>query len=146
MSTSTKRGRFVGRVAELAALQRQHARDGAALLPVYGRRRVGKSELLVHFCEGKPAVYFAATQGTAAQQLRSFLTCAAGSLKAPLLAVANVSGWEQALELVMEAFPKGRRQLLVLDEFQWLCESSPELPSVLQKLWDHRWQHERRPY
>ena len=60
-----KRGRFVGRAAELAALQRQHGREGAVLLPVYGRRRVGKSELLVHFCQGKPAVYFAATQGTA---------------------------------------------------------------------------------
>lgn len=116
------------------------------LLPVYGRRRVGKSELLVHFCEGKPAVYYAATQGTAALQLRSFLACAADALGEPLLGHASVSGWEQALELVMDAFPKGRRQIVVLDEFQWLCESSPELPSVLQKLWDHRWQHEQRPY
>ncbi len=146
MSRGARRGRFVGRAAELAALQRQHARDAAVLLPVYGRRRIGKSELLVHFCEKKPAVYFAATQGTAAQQLRSFLSTAADSLNTPLLASVQVSGWEQALEHVMAAFPKGRRQIVVLDEFQWLCESSPELPSVLQKLWDHRWQHERRPF
>src|SRR6267154_1144689 len=92
MSTRVTRGRFVGRVAELAALERQHRRDGAVLLPVYGRRRIGKSELL------------------------------------------------------MSAFPAGKRQIVVLDEFQWLCESAPELPSVLQKLWDHRWQHERRPF
>lgn len=146
MSGGIKRGRFVGRLAELAALQRQLARGAAVLLPVYGRRRIGKSELLVHFCAGKPAVYFAATQGTAAQQLRSFMLTAADALGEPLLALAQPGGWEQALSLVMEAFPKGRRQLVVLDEFQWLCESSPELPSVLQKLWDHRWQHEQRPY
>lgn len=146
MSSRVRRGRFVGRAAELAALKRQYARDAAALLPVYGRRRVGKSELLVHFCEGKPAVYFAATQGTAAQQLRSFLVSAAEALAVPLLAHAQVTGWEQALKLVMDAFPKGKRQLLVLDEFQWLCESSKELPSVVQKLWDHEWQHGRRAF
>ncbi len=146
MSAAVKRGRFVGRVAELAALERQHRREGPVLLPVYGRRRVGKSELLVHFCSGRPAIYFAATQGTAAQQLRSFMTCAAEALGQPLLAHAEVPGWERALELTMQAFPKAKRQIVVLDEFQWLCESSPDLPSVLQKLWDQRWQHEQRPY
>jgi AAA+ ATPase superfamily predicted ATPase len=136
----------VGRAAELAALERQHRREGAVLLPVYGRRRVGKSELIVHFCEGRPAVYFAATQGTAVQQLRSFMQSAAEALGNTLLGQIDPGTWERALELVMQAFPKGERQILVLDEFQWLCESSPELPSVLQKLWDHRWQHEQRPY
>lgn len=29
--------------------------------------------------------------------------------------------------------------MLVLDEFQWTVEASPELPSVLQHLWDRRW-------
>ncbi len=140
------RGRFVGRAAELAALSRHYGHDAPALVPIYGRRRVGKSELLVHFCQGKPSVYFAATQGTAAQQLRSFLVSAAEALRLPMLSMLQVTGWEQALEFVLDAFPRGKRRLLVLDEFQWLCESSPELPSVLQKLWDHRWQHEKTPF
>ena len=54
--------------------------------------------------------------------------------------------WEQALKLVMSQVPRGQRLVLVLDEFQWLCESAPELPSVLQKLWDHQWQHEKGPF
>ena len=29
--------------------------------------------------------------------------------------------------------------VLVLDEFQWTAWASPELPSVLQDLWDRRW-------
>jgi hypothetical protein len=115
------------------------------LLPVYGRRRIGKSELLVHFCGGKRAIYFAATQGTASHQLRSFMRCAADALGEGLLAEAQVPDWERALTLVMERAGKGRL-VLVLDEFQWLCERSPELPSVLQKLWDHRWQHQKTPF
>ena len=75
---------FVGRDAELAALERQYKRAGGAFVPVHGRRRVGKTELLLRFCRGKQAVYFAATQATAAQQLRSFLRTAATALKKPL--------------------------------------------------------------
>jgi AAA+ ATPase superfamily predicted ATPase len=146
MMTQVKRGRFIGRAAELAALERQYRRDRPVLLPVYGRRRVGKSEMLVHFCAGKRALYFAATQGTAAQQLRSFLRTAAEALGRGLLAEVAVSDWEQALRLVMAEVPPGKRLVLVLDEFQWLCESAPELPSVLQKLWDHDWQHKKGPF
>lgn len=145
MAQSIKRGPFVGRAAELAALDRQYRREAPVLLPVYGRRRIGKSELLVHFCAGKRAVYFAATQGTAAQQRRSFMRCAADALGEPLLAEAAVTDWERALTLVMQRAGRGRL-VLVLDEFQWLCERSPELPSVLQKLWDHQWQHQKAPY
>ncbi len=145
MSSRVQRGPFVGRAAELAALERQYRRAGPVLLPVYGRRRIGKSELLVHFCEGKRAIYFAATQGTAAHQLRAFMQCAAEALGEPLLAEARVSDWERALTLVMDRPHRGRL-VLVLDEFQWLCERSPELPSVIQKLWDHDWQHQKTPF
>ena len=145
MSDRVQRAPFVGRVAELAALERQYRRAAPVLLPVYGRRRIGKSELLVHFCSGKRAIYFAATQGTAAHQLRSFMRCAADALGERLLAEANVPDWERALSLVMDRPGRGRL-VLVLDEFQWLCERSPELPSILQKLWDHQWQHQKSPF
>jgi AAA+ ATPase superfamily predicted ATPase len=40
---------------------------------------------------------------------------------------------------------KGPAKLsLVLDEFQWMVEASPELPSVLQELWDRRWRDSGR--
>jgi uncharacterized protein len=133
---------FVGRAAELAALEKQHRREGAAFVPIYGRRRVGKTELLLRFCAGKRAVYFAATQGAAPQQLRSFMRTAAAALGASLLGELEPRDWEHAFERVLEA--AGSKPLvLVLDEFQWLCESAPELPSVLQKLWDHRWQRRK---
>ena len=135
---------FVGRGAELAALERQYKRPGGAFVPVYGRRRVGKTELLLRFCQGKQSVYFAATQATAGQQLRSFLRTAATALDKPLLAEIAPRDWEHALELVVASASPGRRLVLVLDEFQWLCEGTGELPSILQKLWDHHWQRDRR--
>lgn len=135
---------FVGRAAELAALERHYRATRAGLIPVYGRRRVGKTELLLHFSARKPTVYFTASDKLRAPQLVDFVRAAADWLDAPHLAEAAPTTWEAALRLVLGAAPPQRKLVLVLDEFQWLCASSPELPSVLQKLWDHEWQRGNR--
>ena len=53
---------FANRVSELDLLERHHASDKAELFVLYGRRRVGKTELLARFCEGKRYVFFVADQ------------------------------------------------------------------------------------
>lgn len=136
--------RFVGRRAELAALDRHYRAKRSSMVPVYGRRRVGKTELLLHFMGGKPAVYFSAAQKLRASQIADLMRAAARSLASPALAESTPSSWEAALRLVVSAGPKERKLILVLDEFQWLCESSPDLPSVLQRLWDLEWQRGNR--
>lgn len=110
------------------------------MIPVYGRRRVGKTELLLRFIVDKPAVYFSATRKLREPQLAEFMRAAAAALSRPELAAAVPATWDAALRLVVAAAPRGRKLVLVLDEFQWLCESSPELPSVIQQLWDLEWQ------
>jgi AAA+ ATPase superfamily predicted ATPase len=131
---------FVGRRAELAALERQFATRRSAMVPVYGRRRVGKTELLLRFIAEKPAVYFSASQKLRGPQIADLMRSAAASLSSPALADAAPANWEAALRLVVGAAPRSKKLVLVLDEFQWLCESSPELPSILQRLWDLEWQ------
>lgn len=135
---------FVGRVAELKALERRYNGPRAVLMPVYGRRRIGKTELLLRFCAGKPTVYFMASDRLPAAQLSEFMRTAAECLGAPELAEPVAGGWERALRLVVGAAPADRKLVLVLDEFQWLCQGSPELPSVLQRLWDLQWQRGNR--
>ena len=66
---------FVNRVSELALLEKHYASDRAELFVLYGRRRVGKTELLAHFCEGKPHVFFVADQ-VPEQVLRANLSAA----------------------------------------------------------------------
>ena len=135
---------FVGRADELAALERHYKSARSGLIPVYGRRRVGKTELLLHFATSKPTVYFTASDKLRTPQMVDFVRAAAEWLNAPHLAEAAPQTWEAALKLVLGAAPAGRKLVLVLDEFQWLCASSPELPSVLQRLWDLEWQRGNR--
>lgn len=137
-------GVFIGRRAELNALERRYRASHAALVPVYGRRRVGKTELLLRFSAGKPTVYFIASDRLPTPQLSDFMRAAASWLGLAHLAEAAPDSWEAALRLVVDAAPSERKLLLVLDEFQWLCRSSPELPSVIQRLWDLEWQRDNR--
>lgn len=139
MPVARARPDFVGRRAELAALERHYRTRRPALIPVYGRRRVGKTELLLRFAAGKPAVYFTASDKLRVPQIADFLRAAAEWLGTSALAEAAPPTWEAALRLAVAAAP-GERLVLILDEFQWLCASSPELPSVLQRLWDLEWQ------
>lgn len=44
---------FIGRKAELQFLEERYASREAELIVLYGRRRVGKTELLNEFMKGK---------------------------------------------------------------------------------------------
>ncbi len=129
---------FVGRTAELGLLEKQHAGAAGALVPIYGRRRVGKSELILRFLHGKRAVYHVGKTAPGALQLKEFLADAARVLDEPLLAHLPANDWRAALVAVVER-AKGKNLILAFDEFQWLVGASPELPSVLQELWDRSW-------
>jgi AAA+ ATPase superfamily predicted ATPase len=135
---------FIGRDRELGALQRRYASSRSELFPLYGRRRVGKTELLVRLSHDKPTVFFTANSKLRTPQIGGFMRAAAEWLRLPELAEAVPAGWEAAFKVVLQSAPRNRKLLLVLDEFQWACQSSPDLPSIIQRLWDHEWQHTGR--
>ena len=134
---------FVGRGKELALLEKAWQAEGGAFIPVYGRRRVGKSELLVKFLTGKPAIYVTGKVAPAELQLREFLRAAATALREPLLAEHPVADWPAAFRMIEERWKGPQKLVLALDEFQWMAAASPELPSVLQECWDRRWRKGR---
>jgi AAA+ ATPase superfamily predicted ATPase len=138
--TSTSSGdEFVGRRAELAVLATAYRTHGGAFVPVYGRRRIGKSELILHFLRDRPGIYHVGKQAPAGLQLREFLDEAARALDEPLLAALPAGDWKSALETVEQRYTGKGKLVLAFDEFQWTAGASPELPSVLQELWDRRW-------
>lgn len=132
---------FIGRASHLAFLEEEYRKRRSSLVPVYGRRRVGKSALIARFVAKKPCVYCVGTRLPAELQRREFLKAAAVELNDGLLAAAPWSSWKEALSNVVSRFKGPRRLVLVLDEFQWLAQEAPELPHVLQELWDRDWQH-----
>jgi AAA+ ATPase superfamily predicted ATPase len=120
-------------------LDRQWQRPDGAFVPVYGRRRVGKTALILEFMRSRRGLYFVGQQGPADLQRRDFLRIAAQALDEPLLADAHFDAWGPLLEAVVDRWRGDGKLVLALDEFQWMAAASPELPSVLQQLWDRSW-------
>ncbi len=133
---------FIGREEELALLRQALRSPRSELVPIYGRRRVGKSELILQFMADQPGVYFVGQQSSPALQVREFLAEAAGALGVPLLAQLRATGWQEALRTVTEQWTRnnpGRKLVLALDEFQWIVAASPGLLAELQHCWDRWW-------
>ncbi|HKH44788.1 MAG TPA: ATP-binding protein [Thermoanaerobaculia bacterium] len=130
---------FIGRQEELRVLTDAYAGPGSAFIPIYGRRRVGKSELILQLLKERPGIYLLGKQAPAALQIREFLELAAAVLDEPLLATYTTESWSAALDAVVSRWRSDRKLILALDEFQWSVGASPELPSVLQEKWDRQW-------
>lgn len=126
---------FLDRNAELERLERWWAGAEPELVTVYGRRQVGKTELLVRFLDGKPAIYFYADRQLLPDQLRAFTEQVLTLDDDPVLRLQPFTSWEAALTYVLR-LAKERRIALVIDEFSYAVDADPALPSVLQRLWD----------
>jgi len=135
---------FIGRRRELDMLGRAYTSGRSSLIPIYGRRRIGKSELVRRFMRDRSGIYLLGKQAPEQHQIEEFLHLASTVLREPLLGRLSVSGWKEALEIVLQKWTSDVPLVIALDEFQWLAESSPELPSVLQELWDVQWQNSNR--
>jgi uncharacterized protein len=134
---------FIGRQRELEAL-RVTLNRCPALVILYGRRRVGKSALLREALKGVPHVSFQATRLTDADNQATFKEQIARQLDMGLT-FPGLSGWEHLLNAIRERARVTPGLTLVLDEFPYLCEANPGLPSVLQKIRDEV-THEGTPF
>ncbi len=130
--------RFIDRYLERDTLDQAWRSGQPELVVLHGRRRVGKSELLGRFAGRKPIAYYVAAQQLERDQLAD-LGGALGPLstgfregRPPRLAFTD---WDELLAVVAEA--AGRRRIgLILDEFPYLVDANPALPSLIQRWWD----------
>ncbi len=128
---------FIGRRKELATLATQYDDPRSKLLPIYGRRRIGKSELILHFLQHKPGLYFLGQKATAEANLKGFCQMAAQFHHDDLL--RRSASWEEALRETVKHWRGNGKLIITLDEFQWTAQASPELLSIIQGLWDREW-------
>ncbi len=126
---------FINRHQELAALERMFQSEIAELFVLYGRRRVGKTELLLQFCKNKRSIYFLASQLKERDHLQQLVEIARHVINDPLLQSLAFNDWESALIYFVQQAQE-ERLVLVLDEFQYLCEDNAALPSLIQRFWD----------
>lgn len=132
---------FVDRERELAFLERTWSSDRAEFIVVYGRRRVGKTALLRTFCTDRPHTFWVASLSSEAL-LRQDFTQTLWQTAHPESPEPGFTyeSWERAFQAMAELAIE-RRHVVVIDEFPYLVNADPSIPSVLQKVWDAQLQH-----
>lgn len=124
---------FVGRQFELAELNRLYDTNEFQFVVVYGRRRVGKTTLLMEFCRGKPTIFHVADETVGSVALERFSRDVFQHFG--LKGVSSFRSWEDAFEFLAEK-ARSERLVLVIDEFRHVANACKELPSVLQRCID----------
>lgn len=123
--------KFVDREEELNFLEKLCSGERAHLVIVYGRRRVGKTRLLLELLSRKPGLYFYIPLGGSDTVLAELSRVVEGELFRGF----RFPDFSSFLEYVAKKLEKGG--LVVLDEFQRLAEVEGAI-SLLQKYWDER--------
>ncbi len=125
---------FVGREDEQKKLLRAFGRKNQNATLVYGRRRVGKSELLLQSLRKTDArtLYYECRQTSEALNVRGLAEVIAASFEIPRPAFENI---EAALRFVFEK-SLTEKIVLVIDEYPYLRETVAGMDSILQALID----------
>lgn len=122
---------FLDRRAELDRLDAVAEAGAAGLVAVWGRRRVGKTRLLVEWCARHGGLYTVADQSSEPVQRRYLAEAVSQRLTG--FNETEYDGWAPLLRrLSRDARAAAWRGPLVLDEFPYLVAASPALPSILQ--------------
>lgn len=127
--------KFVGREEELKALEAAYNKEGATLAIIYGRRRIGKTELIRHFIKGKKAVFFLATKANANGQMQSLAREVGNEIGNQTIAKFGATGWNMLFEAI-GAYKGKEKAIIAIDEFPYLLATDNTLPSVFQAGWD----------
>ena len=131
---------FHGRAAELRLLDDLWAVPQAALLILYGRRRVGKTRLLTHWMTqtGRRALYWVAEPTSPHDQLRAFSQAIynLANPQHPAPGEFAYATWAQAWQQIAPLTQSARLALFV-DEFTYLLEAEPGIAGIIQNVWDH---------
>jgi AAA+ ATPase superfamily predicted ATPase len=124
--------RFIDRERELEFLEEKFNSDERQLIVIYGRRRLGKTELIKQFCKDKDHIYFLADRRGSLLNAERFANIAAeffGDVP------PKVRNFDDVFTYIAIRLNK-RKIVTVIDEFSYLVEKDDSIPSVFQLIWD----------
>ena len=132
--------KFVNRVEEMKIMEDVYSAGGSSLFVLYGRRRVGKTELIGKFV-GDRGVYFLATSEGDRENIRGFKAVISKFLDDDSILMANFDDWHSFFSVLVssssfQARAKRSKIILAIDEFPYLMETNRAIPSIFQKIYD----------
>ena len=125
---------FIDRESELSVLHERYRSQSAEFIILYGRRRIGKSELIEQFLASVHGIRFLAREESRHLQLKKFSLTCADYFSEDFLKTTSFSDWDGFFSFL--AGRAGERLVIAIDEFPYLVKEDPSLPSIIQEFWD----------
>lgn len=133
---------FVDRQKEMSFLNEKYSSPSAELIIIYGRRRVGKTELIKQSIARSPlkSLYLLG-ELQKENQLSSIYSNIAGiSLDDDFLKNSPLNTWQAFFDYLTRYIDKNG-MVLVFDELPYIHKTNPNFISILQFFWDEKWKN-----
>ena len=126
--------KFINRTLELTTLENKWNDKKSQFIIIYGKRRIGKTELIKNFIKNKPAIYFLSDKRSSHDQLKELGRLFGEHFHDSLLSKQGFSEWLDVFRYLNEKVKE--RFIFAIDEYPYLVESDKTISSVFQKGWD----------
>jgi len=123
---------FIDRSKEMDALQKRYISDDFEFMVIYGRRRIGKTELIKQFSKDKRHIYFLSPQDTEDMQISKFLKTISRFFDEPK---PDIKDWSDAIDYLKTKLEK-EKMVFSIDEFPYLVQTNRSILSYLQGMID----------
>ena len=131
---------FIGRKEELASLNERYNSGKYECAVIWGRRRVGKTELINEFIKGKKHIYFTAAEGTEKKNLEILSKSIFSGLEGGMRVNTPIfKDFAACLDYIFE-YAKNEKLVFVIDEYPYLADCEKSISSILQQYIDHHFQ------
>ena len=124
---------FINRIDEIKLLEDRYRSSKAEFVVIYGRRRVGKTALILKFLKDKEGIYLLARETSDIENLKRFSQKIAEHFEDYFLLRNPFRNWDAFFEYLAKI---DERFIVAIDEFPYLVKANPALPSILQEYWD----------
>lgn len=125
---------FYGRKEELGLLNSRFQSKRKEFGVIYGRRRIGKTELIREFFKDKEGILFQAKKDNSYGNLKSFSYEIDKLLSLPTSFI--FSNWEECFDALKEHFA-GKRYVVIIDEYPFIVAQDSSFSSIIQAFYDH---------
>ncbi len=124
--------KFIDRKEELTFLEKRYRKKGFEFFVIYGRRRIGKTELIKQFLKDKPHIYLLCDKSGTERNIHRFKSKIAEYLDEPPIESNNLE------EIFSYLVKKTQREQVIIafDEFSYLVEKDNAAPSLFQVIID----------